>query len=64
MYVRSQVPPPPATFTRINAVFLGLSFVIYVIQLHKYIFACLELIHSVVSILIKGAIKYTAYNIP
>ena len=37
MNVRPQVPP---TFTRTNAVFLGLSFVIYVIQLHKYIFAC------------------------
>ena len=59
MIARPQVPP---TFTRTNAVFLGSSFVIYVIQLHKYILH-VELIHSVVSILIKDVIKCTAYNI-
>ena len=39
-----------------------LSFVIYVIQLHKYILH-VELTHCVVPILIKDVIKYIAYNI-
>ena len=61
--VRPKVSP---TLTRTNAVFLWFSFVfvIYVIQFHKYIFELhVELIHIVVSILIKDVIKYTAYNI-